>query len=243
MRYRLQLVPAQVVHDSGAQRVTQDVGERPEAIPVQAANHIIIIIIFISLSLYIYIYIYLYFIFHYLSIFIILYIFDSYLYDDDVWWVNVQEPIDSQNEGDVFSWQTQSIQNHDHGYNSGLRDSGSADTGRSGCDAVDKKRNKQTKTIPPLLWRPSPAFPAEPDGKGKEAESSLPDGHHFTERERDVSHLRDEEGGNSFIQSRAVHVDGGADGHDKSRHTRINAVLILQASQSHRKCCRAASKI
>ena len=50
--------------------------------------------------------------------------------------MDVQEPIDGENEGNIFSWKAQGIQNHHHGYNSGLRDSGSADTGSRGCNTA-----------------------------------------------------------------------------------------------------------
>ena len=108
----------------------------------------------------------------------------------------LQEPVDGHDERDVFGGQSESVEDHHHGDDSSLWESGSADAGRRGRDA---------------------------------------DGHHVAHRQLDTAHLRDENGRHSLVECRAVHVDGGADGHDETGHARIHPVLFFQAGESHRK--------
>lgn len=59
------------------------------------------------------------------------------------------------------------------------------------------------------------------------------DRHDVAEAERDAAGLRDEERGHGLVQRRAVHVDGGADGHDEARDAHVHAVELLEAVHGH----------
>ena len=54
--------------------------------------------------------------------------------------------------------------------------------------------------------------------------------------ERDVVHLRDEDGGDSDKERGAVHVDRGADGQDKLGDARVHLVLVIHAAEGDGKC-------
>ena len=104
---------------------------------------------------------------------------------------NLQKPINSQDEGDVFSRQAKGIEDHDHCNNTGLRDASSANTGSRSGDA---------------------------------------DSHDTSYSQLDTAHLRDENCGHSFVQGRAVHVDGRTNRHNETSHTGVDMIFLLQAA-------------
>jgi len=56
-----------------------------------------------------------------------------------------------------------------------------------------------------------------------------PDCDDVSEGQRDAAHLRDEDGGDGFVEGGAVHVDRGADGHHEAGNSLVNAVVLFQA--------------
>ena len=58
----------------------------------------------------------------------------------------------------------------------------------------------------------------------------LPDSDNVSHGERDVADLGDEDGRHGLVQRRAVHVDGGPNGHDEARHAGVDSILVLKRS-------------
>lgn len=60
---------------------------------------------------------------------------------------------------------------------------------------------------------------------------SLPDCDDFTDAERDAIHLGYENGGDSFVQRRTVHINCGTNCNDEPRHTAVYLVVLFQAAE------------
>lgn len=55
----------------------------------------------------------------------------------------------------------------------------------------------------------------------------LPDRDDFSDSEMNAVHLCYEYGGDSFVESRSVHIDSGTNCHDEPGYTGINLVVLL----------------
>ena len=68
----------------------------------------------------------------------------------------------------------------------------------------------------------------------------LPDGNDLSDVHADVVHLGNEQRRNGFIESGAVHVNGGPHRNDKAADPGVNVVVVFQALQRHGHCGRTA---
>ena len=73
--------------------------------------------------------------------------------------LNSQEPVDGDNERDVFCGQSDRVQYHHHGHQARLRDAGRADTGRRRRDAATQTQQalpgnciRDTGTLTPTSY-------------------------------------------------------------------------------------------
>lgn len=125
---------------------------------------------------------------------------------------NSQEPVDCNDEGDVISREPDGGEDNHHSDQAGLRDPSSSDACRRCCDTDGGQ-----------TFRPrSPVLPP--------ASVALfsPNGDDLTEVHLHVVDLRNEDGGQSLVQSRSIHVDGGAHRQHEPRDPLVDPVVLLQ---------------
>jgi len=61
-----------------------------------------------------------------------------------------------------------------------------------------------------------------------------PDSDDLTRRQRVIVHLSYEDGGDCLVQRRAVHVDSCANRQNESRHTLVDAQVLLETTKRYR---------
>lgn len=61
-----------------------------------------------------------------------------------------------------------------------------------------------------------------------------PDSDDLPAVQRDVIHLRDEDGRHGLVQRGAVHIDGGAYGQHEASHSLVDLQVFLQAAEGDR---------
>ena len=72
--------------------------------------------------------------------------------------------------------------------------------------------------------------------------SILPDCDDLSSVQRDAVHLRNKDGGHSFIKGGTVHVDGGANWQHETSDTFVDAVVFLETSERDRESGGAKKK-
>ena len=70
----------------------------------------------------------------------------------------------------------------------------------------------------------------------------LPDCDDLSSVQRNAVHLRDKDGGHSFIEGGTVHVDSGANWQHETSDTLIDAVVFLETSERDRESGGAKNK-
>lgn len=142
-----------------------------------------------------------------------------------------QEPVDSYDEGDVISRQSNGGQHDDHGDQTSLGNascsnasSSSSYTGqRNKPRTVSFKQMSHKLVVEMILCHP---------------QTHLPDSNDLTKVHLHVVDLSDEDGRQSLVECRPVHVNGGANRQNKSGDSLVNSVVLLQTFEGDGECGR-----
>lgn len=164
--------------------------------------------------------------------------------------LNLQQPVNSNQEADILSGQPDCSEDQNHRHKPGAGNTGSSNTGHCGGHATREEDHnvwglnspklfsemtrlhllwsinwskKKSKIIVLRYCEDSQVLPSEVWFLVKFS----PDSNNLAPIKRNSVHLGDEDGCHSFIKSCAVHVDGGTNREDKTRHSLVNAQVLL----------------